>query len=1300
MITSNLTISNLFPDTTYSLYCVGETPSGPTSFAGMITNRVPFRTHCCKRITVKLNSGSFIEGTSSSNIIQVMLDSAPTSDVLLQLSGRKHVADSDVFEEVSLFYPNQITLTSGSWSILRMVSLLPSPAGDYQIALNTSSTSPDLFDLYFESSNHLKILTSSAELPAPELGKAQFSNDGTVVSVSFTGATDRGQFTREFSCSLVFIFTSSEVSRCYFADSRSVVISPRGVKRLQVNESIAVLPETIRSQCSGNSTQCFQKFVESSSTLVLSSTTPITPVVVINAPKSTGSCDSPRFDLSSSFGGAGREWSSFIVRVTGNSLSTENLNSFFASKVVLETHSPMTIPQNLLSPGVYLFEVQLCNFLGACGKTSHQLEVRSSPLPALVTVGSNSITQTSSQKVSVQIRAYQLQCNGSTTTSASMAYEWSISQNGVRNDQIRSISKSPSHFLLGPYTLQPGSFYEISVAVTAKEVKSNGLNSATFFVNVVPSKLVLLMKGSTRRFLRKGTSISIDTSGSYDPDSRFTDASFDFKWNCHQQVPALSSQCGLLFDSPSKGLTSITPSPDAIVGSVFVITMTIFDSSRETSSDIFVTIGESTDPTVIISPFTLFSGKWNPAKDLSISGTVSVSQPLVARWKSEDSLALNGMNLTSLSKLCLEGTNQMNLVLRGGSLLGSNAPYTFTLSVDGFASAASIVVTLNTPPLPGSLYVSPTNGTMLATKFSFSASMFIDEDLPITYQFSYLVDGRSMVLQSRSGFTSTVSVLPGGPDRNGGQLTCLVNVYDGLDSSTSESSVVTVLGEASSVVMDEYIRTEISTINGDSDSMKRVISISVAMLNQRNCLQSPDCSSLHRSDCSETDNTCGPCLDGFHGDSGDGNSTCLEVTEFAPSEVSQPCEESIDCSSIEICLSGECQRKNQTCSGDCNAHGVCETRNIYTGLLVSCAIGDSSCRPSCVCESEWKGKDCSVPAEEFLLRESARTQLLLSLTDVSKIDEPTDDQVRSWIDALSSITQNQDEISLEGANLVNDLATVILNSTSSSSDLLDVLGVLDISLSLLSTSTDISARRSLSQSVDPLLLLEQYGAILSQTLVPGQVGQEKVYSSFRLSSQVMTRNKNENIEIVLPQSPLERATGVIQPHCTTFFETNELTEFRMSAISMKATLSQTAENISSSLLSLQMDDLISSIVCTLPSNVDQHYYDEGEDGGYLNVTCANGDYSTHSKICPRSSNTVHQKTLTVSCRGLSESISLRCPVISRLPVCTIRDVDSSLDCFVQSYSSSSVTCECKNHQMNKRRLGDTKSTGIQVIFPS
>jgi hypothetical protein len=1328
----NLTISHLLPDTLYSLYCVGETTSGPTSFEDMINNRVSFTTHCCKQITLKLLSGSLIAGTSSSKIIQVKLDSPPTSDVVLQLSGRRSLPNSE-FEEANLFLPNQITFSSSSWSVLQTVGLLPSPPGDYQIIVNLSTSSMDHLEIFFETSDHLMILKSSAELPSPELDKAQFSNDGTVIYLSFTEATDQGsgQFTRDFSCSLVFLFPGSDTSRCYFLDSKNVVISPRGVHRIQVNELITLLSQTLREECFGNVSSCKrQRYIVSSSTAVLSPVTPVIPVVIINAPQSigSGSCDSPGLDISSSTGGAGREWFRIQVSVTSNSHSTEDLNLYFATKPLSEMNSLIRIPSHLLSPGVsYLFQVRLCNFLGTCGVASHRIERKPYPLPTLLTVGSDYFTQTAAEKVSIRVRGggggSQSLCNATASSSVSLDYEWSLLQNGVRTDEIQSISNSPSHFLLSPYTLQSGSLYQISVTVTAKEKatqsqyqsqapsNSSSAAMATFFVNVIPSKLVLLMEGSTHRFLRKGSSILIDASRSYDPDSRFIESSYSFKWNCYQQSPTLSSQCGLVMDSISKGIVSVTVSQSSLesvaVGNVFVMTFTMFDHSRETTMDIFITIGESTDPTVLISPFTLHSGKWNPSKDLSISGVVMASQPLRAHWKSEDSLNLNGRNMTILSKLCVEGTNQMNFVLKGGSLLGSSTPYTFSLSVDGFASAASIEITMNTPPLPGSFDVSPSNGTMLVTKFSFSASMFIDEDLPITYQFAYLSDGRSMVLQSRSRFTSMESVLPQGSPSDESQLTCLVNVYDGLNSSTSVTSVVTVVGpkETSSVLLEEYIQTQTTAMKReDSDSLKQMISIGVSMLNQRDCFSSPNCAILHRLDCSSstTDNTCGSCLDGFFGDMGDGNTTCVDVKQFGLTLTQmKSCHDDLDCvKSMEICSSGQCHRRNQSCLGDCNGHGICETRNIYTGqLLPFCAIGDPSCQSSCLCESNWKARDCSVSTEEFVIRENVRTQLLLRLTEVSEMDEPSDDQVSSWIDSLSAIAQKKDEISVEGANLINDLAASILHVTSSPSDLLNILDVLDLSL-FVGTESSNSRRLGTQSTSEQLSLVEQYGAMLSKSLVPGQVGFEKVYSSFRFSSQVMTQSNDKEMNILLPQSPIERAIGAIQPHCQTFFRTtNELEETTtsnivMSVISMNPTLSQTTDNnISSSLLSLQMDTPtpISSIVCTLPSHQNQVYLEEAHE--YLNVTCEENDYTTHQKTCSQSLQTEAQeataKTLTVTCHGVKEFISLHCPVMTRLPLCIISDLslENSWNCIVISFNSSSVTCECKHlpHQMNETR---------------
>jgi hypothetical protein len=249
---------------------------------------------------IKLLSGSLIAGTSSSKIIHIKLDSPPTSDVILQLqlSGRRSLPNSE-FEEVNLFLPNLITFTSSSWSMLQTVGLLPSPPGDYQILVNLRASSMDHWEIVFETSDHLMILKSSTEVPSPQLDKAQFSNDETVIYLKLL--IRGGQFARDFSCSLVFLFTGSNTSRCYFIDSKNIVISPRGVSRIQVNELIPLLPQTLcEEECFGNITHCKkQQYIVSSSTPVLAPMNPVIHVVIINAPQSigSGSCESPRLSF-------------------------------------------------------------------------------------------------------------------------------------------------------------------------------------------------------------------------------------------------------------------------------------------------------------------------------------------------------------------------------------------------------------------------------------------------------------------------------------------------------------------------------------------------------------------------------------------------------------------------------------------------------------------------------------------------------------------------------------------------------------------------------------------------------------------------------------------------------------------------------------------------------------------------------------------------------------------------------------------------------------------------------------------
>jgi hypothetical protein len=365
-----------------------------SSVSDAISARIPMRTGCCKRLNVKLASGLVQRSHNFPNLVHVSLDGPPSSRFSFSLLA-KTVGGNQTSSEVAMFFPNEFVVSPRSWSIPLFATLVGShPSGLYEVSieLGLGSASDDVFEVWYSTSPQFVIQESLIEPPTPEVSSVSFSADGTVVSVSFSSATDCGSEVREFICSKVISFVGSSESLCKFSDASTLVISAAGSKHLVVGAVISIVPGTVRAQClSSNSSWCRSwSSIAPLPIEVKPPTSPIAPVVVIRAPTTSGPCDTPQVDLSLSRGGSGREWSSFRITVSSSKtdeLTMASLSSvaqYFASKTVLHTHSPMTLPRGLLCAGSeFSFEVQLCNFLGPCGVSTHVLEVAKAAFPTL-----------------------------------------------------------------------------------------------------------------------------------------------------------------------------------------------------------------------------------------------------------------------------------------------------------------------------------------------------------------------------------------------------------------------------------------------------------------------------------------------------------------------------------------------------------------------------------------------------------------------------------------------------------------------------------------------------------------------------------------------------------------------------------------------------------------------------------------------------------------------------------------------------------------------------------------------------
>lgn len=104
------------------------------------------------------------------------------------------------------------------------------------------------------------------------------------------------------------------------------------------------------------------------------------------------------------------------------------------------------------------------------------------------------------------------------------------------------------------------------------------------------------------------------------------------------------------------------------------------------------------------------------------------------------------------------------------------------------------IIPFNAPPSGGSFLASPTTGTALSTKFSFTAPSWVDSNLPLSYQFSILIPPKNTPITNIQAFPFTSSYLPAQTPNQ--TYTIAVKVWDFYKASSSAFGNVTVIHSA------------------------------------------------------------------------------------------------------------------------------------------------------------------------------------------------------------------------------------------------------------------------------------------------------------------------------------------------------------------------------------------------------------------------------------------------------------------------------------------------------------------------
>jgi hypothetical protein len=240
----------------------------------------------------------------------------------------------------------------------------------------------------------------------------------------------------------------------------------------------------------------------------------------------------------------------------------------------------------------------------------------------------------------------------------------------------------------------------------------------------------------------------------------------------------------------------------------------------------------------------------------------------------------------------------------------------------------TISIIMNTQPVGGTFAVSPTTGLALNTSFLFDTKGWMDsvEDLPLYYTFStYTSDSNNIqIIRGSDTVAYTTAILGQGLRNNGFAVFCSVAVTDRFGCSANAAYQVTVQAVANIGAMANAVTAsmEAAFSSGSSEAVSQVVNAVAAAMNSVDCRGTEEiCPGANRYPCGNTPRTCGPCVDGFIGVTGDSNTACISV-KAKILNTGDRCNGLNETCIAGPCVNFRCVESQKTCKNNCSAPWV------------------------------------------------------------------------------------------------------------------------------------------------------------------------------------------------------------------------------------------------------------------------------------------------------------------------------------------------------------------------------------------
>jgi hypothetical protein len=321
----------------------------------------------------------------------------------------------------------------------------------------------------------------------PSMMLAIFTNDLGSIQIKFNSATNRGnhKLSVSFKCYNLFGFMGANVLDCRWFDDDLVLINLAASFYLSVGNSISLLENKIKAKCNLIPIDgCLNWSSSFAQTIKVSPPpNPVTPIVQINAPDTIGECSNYTIDWSASSGSGGRPWAPYYSVVS--SLNDTNILSLYLNNT-LSFQNMITIPHNLLFPGIYSFILKLCNFFYMCSTSQKTFLVIALSIPKINIVGSSNRILRKSEELVLAIQSSSSSCSN-ISRNTYLDYSWVTTENGIFIGNIKSVSRQADIFKVPSHSFNVDKSYLITVTVT--DMISLSSSYAYVSISVVRSNL-------------------------------------------------------------------------------------------------------------------------------------------------------------------------------------------------------------------------------------------------------------------------------------------------------------------------------------------------------------------------------------------------------------------------------------------------------------------------------------------------------------------------------------------------------------------------------------------------------------------------------------------------------------------------------------------------------------------------------------------------------------------------------------------------------------------------------------------